>query len=347
MNLFNRSRGLVAGAAVAVLIAAGFGVQAKSDEAPGKGVTVRMAGANWKSSQFPTEVYRQLLQRLGYEIPGITVMPNPDFYTAVGKGDVDLWVDTWTPLHDEFADRYEPGAEMIGYVIKGTGRQGYLIDKATVEKFGIKTLSDVKRDDVRKALDANGDGKADLVACPDAWGCERVITFQMEAYGLNPYVNTIKTDFDSAIQDAYRRYKDGKSIFFYTWTPNWPISVLVPGKDVMWIPVDETKVQKEEAPYAATMVIPDVEGCIPNPCNMGWVPNSIRPMANKQFLKNNPAAAALLKNAHMSFEDIQAQIGKATAGEDSPGDIARQAREWIKKNQDQVDEWLKKARDAA
>ena len=64
---------------------------------------------------------------------------------------------------------------ICGTVVKGGALQGYLVSKRDVEKFGIKSLDDFKRDDVKKAFDANGDGKADLVACPPGWGCEKVI----------------------------------------------------------------------------------------------------------------------------------------------------------------------------
>ena len=88
-------------------------------------------------------------------------------------------------------DEYKKKASICGIVVKGGALQGYLVSKRDVEKFGIKSLDDFKRDEVKKAFDANGDGKADLVACPPGWGCEKVITHHLNVYGLGDHVNPI------------------------------------------------------------------------------------------------------------------------------------------------------------
>lgn len=80
---------------------------------------------------------------------------------------------------------------------------------------------------------------------------------------------------------------------------------------------------------------------------MGWPANDIRPVANNEFLDNNPAAAALLEVVRIPIEDIFAQNAKMNEGEDSEEDLQRHASEWIAANQDKVDQWLSKAREAA
>jgi ABC-type proline/glycine betaine transport system substrate-binding protein len=37
--------------------------------------------------------------------------------------------------------------------------------------------------------------------------------------------------------DTITRYKAGKPILYYTWTPYWVSNVLKPGKDVVWLQV--------------------------------------------------------------------------------------------------------------
>ncbi len=43
-------------------------------------------------------------------------------------------------------------AEKVGYVVKAGGLQGYLVSKAEVEKYGIKSLEDFKRPEVKKSF---------------------------------------------------------------------------------------------------------------------------------------------------------------------------------------------------
>ena len=133
-------------------------------------------------------------------------LDEPAFYQAVGQGDVDLWVNGWFPLHNTYEDAFSQGAEKIGYVAKGGALQGYLVDKASADKYGIKTLDDFKKPEIQKAFDRNGDGKADMVACPPGWGCEEVISYQLDAYELRDDINPIKAAYSASMADAIAAY---------------------------------------------------------------------------------------------------------------------------------------------
>src|SRR3546814_552087 len=119
-------------AAVAVLCAVPLAAQAQQDM-PGEGTTVHMARATWDTGWWPAEIYKQLLEKLGYEVGEVTTLDNPPFYQAVAQGDVDFWVDGWFPLHNTYEDTFSQGAEKVGYLAKGGALQGYLIDKKTAE----------------------------------------------------------------------------------------------------------------------------------------------------------------------------------------------------------------------
>ncbi|WP_205856108.1 glycine betaine ABC transporter substrate-binding protein, partial [Phytoactinopolyspora endophytica] len=66
--------------------------------------TVRMARATWDTGWFQAEVYRQLIETLGYRVETVTTMENADFYRAAAAGEVDLWANGWFPLHDTIID---------------------------------------------------------------------------------------------------------------------------------------------------------------------------------------------------------------------------------------------------
>jgi glycine betaine/proline transport system substrate-binding protein len=336
-------KGLLASAATVAMIAApGL---ADAAEEPGAGTTVKMARANWDTGWFQAEVYKQMLMELGYEIPRTITLDNPPFYKSVAQGDMHLWVNGWFPLHDSYADDFEDGAERVGYVAQGGALQGYLVDKKTAEELDITTIQDFKRDDVKEAFDNDGDGKAEMVACPPGWGCEKTISYHMEAYDLQDHVDPIKASYSASMADALGRYKNGGSIFFYTWTPNWTVGLLKPGKDVVWITVDETKLPGEQTSDETT--VSGLEGCVTDPCNLGWVANDIRPVANSEFLDENPAVETLLKEARIPIADIFAQNAKMNQGEDSNEDITMHAKNWVEDNRDKVDSWLSAARAAA
>jgi len=338
MNAVKVLSRLALGAATAFAMTATVVTSDAVAQEPGEGKSISMARATWDTGWFQAELYKQMFEKLGYDVSQVRTLDNPPFYQAVGQGDIDLWVNGWFPLHDTYRDTFEEGARTIGYVAKGGALQGYLVDKKSAEEYGITSIDDFKKPEIKEAFDANGDGKADLVACPPGWGCEEKIAKDLDQLELRDHINPIKAGYSSSMADALGRYKQGDPILFYTWTPNWTVGLLAPGKDVVWIEMPNAT---EETTVAG------VEGCVDDPCALGWQANDIRPVANKEFLKNNPAVRAVLKNARIPLDDIFAQNAKMNEGDDSPEDIQRHASEWIEANSDLVNGWLEKAREAA
>ncbi|EPC01502.1 hypothetical protein L861_05535 [Litchfieldella anticariensis FP35 = DSM 16096] len=339
-------RFLLAGAATMLLLAPAW--QAVADQhMPGEGVTVTPARATWDTGWFQAAVYSQVLAELGYEVDRPTTLDNPPFYQSVAQGDVDFWVNGWFPLHNTYRDTFEQGAELIGYVAKGGALQGYLVDKKTADEHGITNLEDFKKPEIKSLFDSNDDGKAEMVACPPGWGCELVISHHMEAYALTEHIEPIKASYSASMADAMGRYQQGEPIFFYTWTPNWTVGMLKPGEDVVWITVEEANLPEDQKQFEDATVVEGVEGCVEDPCNLGWPANDIRPVVNSEFAKNNPAAAKLFEVMSIPLDAIFAQNAKMFDGEDSEEDIQRHAQEWVEENREQVDGWLEQARQAA
>jgi glycine betaine/proline transport system substrate-binding protein len=327
--------------AMIVSLAAGT---AWAADMPGKGKTIQPARATWTTGFFLEALYSRALEELGYTVEDAKEFSNPIFYQSVIQGDVDFWANGWFPLHNaQLPKNFYEKAEKAGAVVKGGAMQGYLVSKEAVEKFDIKSLDDFKRDEVKKAFDANGDGKADLVACPPGWGCEKVISHHMDVYEMDDHVNAIKAGYSASMADAVARSRNGENVFFFTWTPNWTVNEFKPGKDVMWINVPETIPSEAQKGLGDQMVASGVTGAVTDPIKMGFVANDIVVVANKEFLKENPAAAKLFKLMSVPLPDIAAQNQKMFDGEDKQKDIERHVDEWIEANQEQWDKWIAEA----
>ena len=318
-----------------------------AQDLPGEGKSVRMAQPTWDTEWFQAQVYRKVIERLGYTVDQPMALDNPPFYQAVAQGDVDFWASGWFPLHNSYLPDIEGKASPIGYVAKGGALQGYLIDKKTADASGIKFIEDLKDPEKAKLFDSDGDGKADLVACPPGWGCELTITYQMEAYGLNDTVHQIQAAYSASMADAISRHEQGEPILFYTWTPNWTVGLLKPDVDVVWLQVHTAALPEDQQGMAEFISVPDVKGCADNPCNMGWPANDIRVVANDAFLADNPALAKLFEVMSIPLDDIFAQNAKMYQGESKPADLERHADEWIAAHEDLVDGWLGEAKSAA
>ncbi len=317
-------------------------------EKPGKGVTVTPARATWNSGFFQEALVHRGLEELGYTVKAPKDLANPIFYQAVTLGDLDYWTNGWFPMHNaQLPKNFHDKAEAVGYVIKAGGLGGYLVSKRDVDKYNIKSLDDFKRDEVKKAFDTTGDGKADLTACPPGWGCEKIITHHMKVYGLEKDITPSKASYEAGMASELANYKNGGPVFFYTWAPNWTIYKLEPGKDVMWINVPEIKPTDAQKTAVDRMTVAGIKGAVSDPLKMGFVASDIRIVANKEFLKKNPAAKKFFEVFTLPLADINQQNARMNDGEKSAADIQKHVDDWISKNKDTWNGWLETARGAA
>lgn len=313
---------------------------------PGEGVAVRMAQATWETGWFQAQVYKLLLEELGYTVTEPETLNTVEFHFFTAGGDVDFWANGWFPLHDRYLNHQDIRGKVapVGFQVEAGALQGYLIDKATAERLGITNLGDLQDPEVAAVFDKNGDGKADLIGCNPSWGCWAVVEHQLDAFGLRDTVDHVEGDYSVLMADAIAAYRRGEPLLAYTWTPNWTVYDLKIGQDVMWLSVPFSAWPDDRL---ADTEVESVPGCLETPCNMGFGPSDIRVVANVEFLAGNPAATKLFALMKIPLEDIAGQNLRMRTGENSAEDIRRHAAEWIEANREQVDQWLAAAREAA
>ena len=325
-------------AATVLALVLGGTTAAQSDDGSADEPTVRMARATWDTGWFQAEVYRILLQRLGYRVEGPVTMDNPEFYRAVASGDVDMWANGWFPSHDLFI---EPNVvEPVGKQVDDGALQGYFVDRVTAEAHGITNLGDLADPRIAALFDVDGDGRADLVGCEAGWACAKIIDHHLGAYGLSATVEQVQGDYSPRIAETITRYRAGAPVLYYTWTPNWTVGELVPGRDVVWLETPFPSLPPGQVSFLDQTTIPGIPGCANDPCQVGWPPNDIRAVANSGFLEANPSVRRLLEQVVIPLDDISAQNALMVEDEGDPGDIRRHAREWVAANEAAVNRWI-------
>ena len=306
-----------------------------SEDAP----QVRLARATWDTGWFQAEVYRLLLERLGYQVDGPATMGNAEFYAAVAAGEVDLWANGWFPAHDVFIADGSPVAA-VGTTVDDGALQGYFVDAATASAHGITNLGDLADPAVAGLFDYDGDGRADLVGCNVGWSCAAVIDHHLDAYGLTDTVEHIQGDYSPLIAATIERHRTGQPVLYFTWTPNWTVGELVPGTDVIWLETPFPSLPPDQSPALGRTAIAGISGCASDPCHTGWPPNDIRAVANSDFLEANPAVRRLLEQVAIPLADISEQNARMVTTGGDPADIRRHAEEWVAANQSKIDRWI-------
>ncbi len=302
---------------------------------PGQGITVRPVQSTLSEETFQTLLVSRALEKLGYTVSKPSEVDYNVGYTSIASGDATFTAVNWQPLHD---DMYNAAGGNKAFWRQGTyvtgAAQGYLIDKKTAEKYHITRIDQLKDPKLAKLFDTNGDGKADLTGCTPGWGCEAVINHQITAYGLRDTVEHNQGNYAAMIADTIVRYKEGKPVFYYTWTPYWVSDVLVPGRDVVWLQVPFSSLPGAQKA---------VDTKLPDGANYGFPVNNMHIVANKAWAEKNPAAARLFSVMQLPIADINAQNAMMHAGKSSEADIQGHVDGWIKAHQAQFDGWIKTA----
>ncbi len=306
---------------------------------PGKGVQVQPLQSTISEETFQTLLVNKALEKLGYDVKSSREVDYNVAYTSIASGDATFMAVNWDPLH---ADQYQAAGGDARFYRQGNyvegAAQGYLIDKKTADRYHIKTIDQLKDPTLAKLFDANGDGKADLTGCTPGWGCEAVINHQIKAYGLTDTVEHNQGNYAAIIADTLARYKEGKPILYYTWTPYWVSDVLVPGRDVVWLQVPFSSLPGKQK---------DISTKLPSGADYGFPVNAMRIVANKEWAKANPAAAKLFAIMRLPISDVNAQNLRMHEGQASQADIERHANGWIAAHQAVFDGWVSTAAAAA
>ncbi|WP_312932436.1 glycine betaine/L-proline ABC transporter substrate-binding protein ProX [Pseudomonas sp.] len=309
-----------------------------SAQMPGEGVKVTPIFPSIAEERFRGEIAMEGLRELGYKVQEPKETEYGVMMMALANGDADFTVHLWDKLHDKFYQQAGGDSVMVktGSIMPGV-LQGYLIDKKTADAYHITNLSDLKKPEIAKLFDTDGDGKADMTGCNPGWGCELIIDHHMKAYGLKDRVKVNQGSYFALMADTIARYKEGKPILYFTWVPQWIATVLVEGKDVVWLEVPKT-----DLPDGNNTVDTLYQGK-----NLGFAVDQVKAVLNKDFAEENPAALKFLSVMQISTADESAQNLKMQNGEKKPADITKHAKDWVAAHRQQFDKWLDESRAAA
>lgn len=278
---------------------------------------------------FQTEIIRLGLEELGYTIqPSLEASP-PLAHLAISQGDADYMAVHWEPLHDDYYSRAGGDDTMLklGSLVDNA-LQGFLIDKRTSEQYDIKYLSQMSDPEIAALFDVDGDGKADLTGCNPGWGCEAIIQDYVEDLLLENTVDIRSGVYEALIADTLQNYKSGAPVLYFSWTPMWVNDVMIPGSDVVWLGIEKQDENNDS----------DIH-------DLGFAPNTIKIIGNKDSMEEHPAAASFLSLVSIDIKDINAENALIYNGEDTADDIENHAKAWIEKNEKKFNEWISKAKE--
>ena len=273
-------------------------------------------------------------EALGLKVEMVTTTAVPVIWEAMsrGKGEIDVWTETWVPNQQGLVDRYvkkEGTVRLSDRSFKAT--QGYCVTTVTAKKHGIKSVFDLANPENAALFDTNGDGRGEIWIGPQGWQSTNIEKVRARDYGFADFFELQSTDEAVATASLDAAAKAGKPWVGYCYGPhqNFAIYDLTllqepahdPAKFVMIQPgVDPDWMAKSKvaSAYADTTV------------HIAW---------SKSLAKRQPQLVPLLEKIQIKAQDVNKWSFEIVVNKRHPADIAKK---WVDGNRAMIASWMSK-----
>ena len=318
------------------------------------GGDLTMCRANWTSGYTQAEIVRQVLQSAGYGVsdPSAIELGPATAYMTMAAGECDLWANSWYPGHFSWYENELPDGSLVADHVQAVdglfqneGIQGYLVTKSWADANDITTLDQINDTPaLYGALDTDGDGRGEILGCPEDWTCDDTIENQIAFAGWANLVQT-KAGYDAMFAEFVNRVRAGQAAVIFTWTPSSYVVEMVPGEDVYWLSVENNSIFDDGlySGWAAGQSQGDGFRNCTQPCQTGWKEADIQVSARIDVLEADPYLHALLEQIRPSIYDISILQVAQTSGDGSEAHVQWLAAEWMQSNESLVASWIANA----
>ena len=182
----------------------------------------RLGDFDWSSANIHTAITQFILEK-GY---GCEVSVTKGSTTPIMAAHYDKQLDVITEVwYDNIIANYEPHVEAGTIMNIGVNtpdsQQAFYVDKATADKYNLKSVEDMKKPEIAKLFaDPEDPSKGRMTSCISGWTCYTVNLVKQIEYGLDKYYTNFDPGsggaLDAAIAGAFAKKQP---IFTYYWAP--------------------------------------------------------------------------------------------------------------------------------
>ena len=182
----------------------------------------RLGDFDWSSANIHTAITQFILEK-GY---GCEVSVTKGSTTPIMAAHYDKQLDVITEVwYDNIIGNYKPHEEAGTIMNIGINtpdsQQAFYVDKATADKYNLKSVDDMKDPKIAALFkDPEDPSKGRMTSCISGWTCYTVNLVKQKEYGLDKYYTNFDPGsggaLDAAIAGAFAKKKP---IFTYYWAP--------------------------------------------------------------------------------------------------------------------------------
>lgn len=247
-------------------------------------------------------------------------------WVGMDKGDVDIFSDIWETAEIQSMKKYTEDKKTCEVVLSyPQAPQGWFIPRYVSEKYGIKTLEDLKGKE--KIFDMDGDGQGELWGGPTSWKVNEITSIKIRDYGLD--FENLGVEQWAWLTTLKAAVVKKQPVIFYYWKPEWLFTQydLVKIQEPAYDPAKYKYVQKQPEKSKIT--------CEMQPTDV-WVGIS------KKMKSRLPKAYQFFKNWSIPIDEVNHLIAMVTDLPDNPEmSPADAAKKWVEEHPEIVNTWLK------
>ncbi|MEW6263484.1 MAG: glycine betaine ABC transporter substrate-binding protein [Thermodesulfobacteriota bacterium] len=287
---------------------------------------VHISEQNWTGSTVICQVMKYVLEKK-LNIPvKISVLNGAATWTAIEKGDVDVFSDIWETAEIEGMKKFAQEKKVAELTLSyPKAPQGWFIPKYVQAKHGLKSIADLKGKE--KLFDIDGDGKGDIWVGPTSWKANEIHRIRIRDYGLE--FNAVGVEQFAWLATLKEAYRKQQPIIFYYWEPEW----LFTQYDLVMI---------EEPPYEASKWVYVEKHPEKSKITCGMEPSDVWVGFAVKLKDRLPKAYQFFKNWSIPIKEVDNLVALVT---DLPGQSkvtpAEAAQKWVESHPDIVKAWLK------
>ncbi|SCZ36746.1 glycine betaine ABC transporter substrate-binding protein [Afifella marina] len=284
---------------------------------------------SWPSAKAGAAVLKNLAEREFGANVTLTPGTNPVIFAAMasGKGDMDVHPEVWLPNIQGIVDEYKDNVVLGDTMFEG--EQGDCVTKATAEKLGLSSITDLADPEIAKQFDSNGDGKGEFWVGATGWASANTEKVKMRGYGLADLYEPETIDEALAYARIGEKDKKGEPYVFYCYTPHHIFAQY----DLVML--DEPA--HDDAKWNMIQPDEDPQWYEKSSVSTAWKPAEIHLAYSKSLEERAPELITLFENYKPTSDmvaDWTYQIAVKGRDEDEL------AQEWIADHPDVVDKWL-------
>lgn len=285
---------------------------------------------NWPAANATSNILKIIIEdNFGLEVE-LQNGTNPIIFEAMDQGSMHVHPEVWMPNQQNLHDKYvKENKSVIMNEKPVQAVQGMCVPTAIAEKYDIKSIEDLTDPEKIAIFDKDGNGTPEVWIGAPGWASTVIERIRAKSYGYDQTMDLQEYDGTVAWGDLANAISAGEPWIGFCYEPHF-----------IFVAYDLTYLEEPAHDPATWNIIQptdDPAWLEKSSASTAWKGATLHLHYAAEVREKFPEVAALF-DAYSMPPATLSEAGYALSVQDQ--DVEEYAREWVKKNEDIVLEWL-------